>query len=185
MAHVQPVLAAWFEEQGLLVTLLPAAGLALIIVGLMTTLRARRRRAGSNLTAREELERVRQKDAVRGDLEQLMVEIEQLARRMSAQLDAKSIELDSLVRKADERIAELRRLTSATPAPPAPTPPLGGDRAAASAPPASAARSGDGGDPLATRVCDLASQGLTPGEIARRLDEHVGKVELILALRRT
>ncbi|MBL0926541.1 MAG: hypothetical protein IBJ11_02670 [Phycisphaerales bacterium] len=41
----------------------------------------------------------------------------------------------------------------------------------------------DASDPLSRRVLELADEGLTPVEIARRLEEQTGKVELILALR--
>lgn len=37
--------------------------------------------------------------------------------------------------------------------------------------------------PLASSVIELADEGLTPVEIAQQLDEQIGKVELILALR--
>jgi hypothetical protein len=37
---------------------------------------------------------------------------------------------------------------------------------------------------LTARVYEHADRGESPQEIARRLDEHVGKVELILALRK-
>jgi len=42
----------------------------------------------------------------------------------------------------------------------------------------------DAVDPLAARVHELADSGFTSVAIARELDEQVGKVELILALRR-
>lgn len=38
-------------------------------------------------------------------------------------------------------------------------------------------------DPLSASVCELSDRGRTPVEIAQLLDEQVGKVELILALR--
>ena len=38
-------------------------------------------------------------------------------------------------------------------------------------------------DPLAEQIYELADAGRTPVEIAQDLDEQVGKVELILALR--
>jgi hypothetical protein len=41
-----------------------------------------------------------------------------------------------------------------------------------------------GGDPMAREIYQLSDQGLPPVEIARRLGQHTGKVELILALRR-
>ena len=38
-------------------------------------------------------------------------------------------------------------------------------------------------DPLTRQIYEMADQGTTPVEIAQQLDEQVGKVELILALR--
>jgi hypothetical protein len=38
-------------------------------------------------------------------------------------------------------------------------------------------------DPLARQVYQLADTGLAPADIAQKIGEHVGKVELILALR--
>jgi len=43
---------------------------------------------------------------------------------------------------------------------------------------------GMGGDPMAGEIYRLADAGLPPVEIAGRLGQHTGKVELILALRR-
>ena len=40
-------------------------------------------------------------------------------------------------------------------------------------------------DPLAKSVYSFADQGLDPAAIAAKLNEHVGKIELILALRAT
>jgi hypothetical protein len=174
LASLSLILAALFDGLNpVLVSLLPAVGLALIAVGILSSVRARRRRAAHRLTAREQVERLRQKDAVRGDLEHLMVEIEQLAKRMGAQLDAKTIEIEMLIRRADERLAELRRLTEQGAPPPQAELP--------GAPPMPAEPASD---PLSRRVCELADEGLSPVEIARQLDEHVGKVELILALRK-
>jgi hypothetical protein len=51
------------------------------------------------------------------------------------------------------------------------------------APPPPPAQAGRATDPLTRQIYELADEGQTPVEIARRLDEQVGKVELILALR--
>ena len=40
-------------------------------------------------------------------------------------------------------------------------------------------------DPLARSVYQLADEGMEPTQIAQQLDEHIGKIELILALRAT
>lgn len=53
----------------------------------------------------------------------------------------------------------------------------------AAAPPERAAATPVGLDTLAGQVYALADQGFTPVDIAQRLGQHTGKVELILALR--
>jgi hypothetical protein len=39
-------------------------------------------------------------------------------------------------------------------------------------------------DPVAMKICAMAESGKQPLEIARELNEQIGKVELVLALRR-
>lgn len=160
-------------DLGSLTTWLPVLGLALIVTGLMMSLR-KRRQAAARPTAIEQLERSRQTRAMQGDLEELMVEIERLTRRFAAQLDAKTQQLESLMREADQRIATLQRLRE-----------VGPDEHAVAPSPFDAAPGGaPDAAPLARRVGELADRGLSPVEIARELDEHVGKIELVLALRK-
>ncbi len=107
------------------------------------------------------------------------------ARRLGAQLDNKAQRLELLLQEADERIAELSEAKDA------------GLRAAAES---VAGREGAFGDPdhgpfkpshdpprqldpLTQGVYELADTGRSPLEIAQQMDEQVGKVELILALR--
>lgn len=164
---------------------IPLLGVMLITMGLMMGIRKKRRRPGVSKSAREHVEELRQKQAVRGDLEQLMTEVEQLAKRFGAQLDAKSMHMERLLEEADHRIAELKQLQEARRAaealrdtdtsslkpqtsslnPPSPAP--------------------DPDTALKRSVCALADRGLDPVEIANQLNEHVGKIELILALRKT
>ncbi|MCC6680589.1 MAG: hypothetical protein IT445_06760 [Phycisphaeraceae bacterium] len=180
-------------------SLMPLVGIMMIVTALMMMLRNRRKRSAHRLTPMEQVERYQQERGMRQDLESLMVEIEQLARRFSSQLDAKSVQLEKLLREADEKIAQLQQTSAATQTPQTPQPrsslPGAGEtpgvlppgvkhashhKAHADAP----ARSGAGEDELARQVYRLADEGLTSDQIARRLDEHVGKVELILALRK-
>jgi len=230
-------LAAAFEVQDLL---LPA-GIALISVWLMMRLRKRRRSGeGEILTAQEQLERHKQMRGMRGDLEDLMVEIEQMARRVSAQLDAKASRVEKLLDRVERRIAEFEAMEARSPdtgnraggaaegdkrasadRPEADDRAGGGDPGAgpsarplepgpsspreAAISPGAAGASAAGGesrstderdssvaadpeaskDALRRRVYALADQGQGPEAIARELQEHVGKVELILALRQT
>ncbi len=98
--------------------------------------------------------------------------LEDTARRLSAQLDNKSRRLEKLIDDADRRIATLGLRTA--PAATAPT-------AAAHAPPRS--NGGPANDALTQNVYELSDAGRSSLEIAQRLDEQVGKIELILALR--
>lgn len=169
--------------------LLPA-GLVLITMALLMGVLRRRRQMANRGTAREQVERLKQESGMRGDLETLMVEIEQLAKRLGAQLDAKTVQLEKLLREADARITELRR-HQAGGAEPGPAGGVAGAAAGTAvsadlpAAPLAVAEpdppSGD--DALARRVDELDKKGLASVEIARQLNEHVGKVELILALR--
>jgi hypothetical protein len=152
--------------------LLPA-GVLLITMWLMFRLRRKRAQAATKPTAHEQLEQNRQARGMRGDLEQVMVEVEQLARRFSAQLDAKSTHLRQLIEQADQRIAELKRLEGET-LPKAALPPE--DHPPESHP-------SENESELAQSVYRMADAGNDPIEIARSLNEHVGKIELILALR--
>ncbi len=180
-------------------SLMPLIGILMIVTALMMMLRNKRRRRAQSLTPMEQVERYQQERGMRQDLESLMVEIEQLARRFSSQLDAKSVQLEKLLREADEKIAQLQQTTAATqtktpPQTQSPSLPGAGKEPGVLPPEVkhasphkahadAQARSGAGEDELARQVYRLADEGLTSDQIARRLNEHVGKVELILALR--
>ena len=188
-----------------LTTLLPMVGILLIILGSFMMLNKRKRRQGKRLSAREQLERSKQEHQTRGDLEQLMVELEQLTKRFSSQLDAKSMQLERLIDQADRRIEELRRLQGEDTSAPIddgaadvsrasdtsswPSDPGIDATATAAAPQAEAAAAqrtppAQPTDELTENVYRLADQGLDAAGIAHQLDEHIGKIELMLALRK-
>jgi hypothetical protein len=107
--------------------------------------------------------------AVEKQMETLIVELAQMARQITAQLDTRSAKLEVLIREADEKIAALKSL----PAPPAvrPDPPPGAQEPA------------DLEDPRHAPVYLLSDAGMNPAQIAQRLNRPGGEVELILALR--
>ncbi len=160
-------------------SLLLLLGLGLVAVSVVLSIRKRRQMKQSNLprTRDDHVEHARQMRGMRGELEDLMVDIEELARRFSAQLDAKSMRLEKLIDEADAKLAALDRRLGEMPgerftesvAPPAPEP----------------ERRAQLGDPMAARVYQMADQGMEANDIAKTLGEHVGKVELMLALRET
>jgi hypothetical protein len=190
-----------------------AAGVLLFTIVFYRRVRMQRAKpTPSSTPPRDRLDQIRSQAASRHDLTSAMTEVEELTRRCAAHLDNKAARLEYLISLADERLARLEALTSeAHHAPPSavrpPQPPAGaGMPHDAPAPPGSA--SGDelrlrnavesaaspprrapdplaspARDPLTQRVYDLADQGVSQLEIAQRLDEQIGKVELILALR--
>ncbi len=155
------------------------AGVTLITVGLLMRLRKRKRQSALRPDPREQVEQNKQMRGMHGDLEGLMVEIEQLARRFGAQLDAKTLQMEQLIKQAEKTIEQLQALN---------------EQGAASRGGGGRIESGDAAapeqtsppspsDPLARSVYELTDRGLASEDIARQLDEHIGKVELILALR--
>lgn len=155
------------------VRLLLFTGVLLIVISLLVIVRRSRAQAMS-LTAAERAERARQVQGVHRDLERLMVEIEQMAKRLGDQLDAKALRLEQLLAQAEQRVQQLQSSLRQTEEEEPAAGPLNA---------ASAVTSPPDDDPLTRSVCALADQGLTSLQIAQRLGEHAGKVELILALR--
>ncbi len=145
-----------------------------VAVGFFATLSIRARvarRIRERPSARELIEQHKASRDRPGDVRALSAEFVETARRLSAQLDNKTHQLESLLREADDRIATLRGAVE----PPAAEPPP------AKAPAAKPQRVVDR---ITQAVYEQADSGLSVVEIARQLDEQVGKVELILALRR-
>ena len=146
----------------------------MVAVGFFATLSIRARvarRIRERPSARELIEQHKASRDRPGDVRALSAEFVEAARRLSAQLDNKTHRLESLLREADDRIAALRGAVE----PPAAEPP-------ATKPPAADPQRVV--DPLTRAVYEQADTGLSAVEIARHLDEQVGKVELILALRK-
>lgn len=121
-------------------------------------------------------------------------EVGEIVRDLSARLETRAARLEALLDRADERIEQLEaRLAAGA---------VSGSVAASEQPAltmqASQREAGDpwsdtqerpatprqSEDPLHQEVYELADGGQTPLDIARRLDQQVGTIELILALRR-
>ena len=153
-----------------------AAGVFLMTVCVFSILRKRLRTRGGRPTIGRAVaarDRVRAHSQARASVESMVVEAEELVRRMAAHLDNKAAKLEQLIQEADARLSQLQ--TNATHEAPA-------QRAA------SAARhdmyyESKLTDPVSRDVYRLADEGLAPIQIAQQLSEGVGKVELILALR--
>lgn len=112
---------------------------------------------------------------------------EELAVRLAAQIDAKADRLEKLIRIADERLAALEHAAEEglldAPRPVGSIRPDAAPRGMPRPPRAVGAGVSIDPDPLSRKVHELADAGKTPREIALSLGEHLGKVQLILALR--
>lgn len=107
---------------------------------------------------------------VEKQMTELLVELEQMARQMTAQLDTRAAKLEMLIQEADKKIAELHA-------------------GAATRDGSSSHHSQPSPDfsnlpnPRHAEIYGMADQGLHAGQIARQLGRPYGEIELILALR--
>tara|TARA_Y100000589_G_scaffold25550_4_gene21104 strand:+ start:1221 stop:1790 length:570 start_codon:yes stop_codon:yes gene_type:complete len=182
VGSVSTGLAYSFKAQDMLLV----CGVMLLVSWALMRLRSKTRNRKPLARPQEIIERNRQVRGMQGQLEELMVEVEALTRRFGVQLDAKARRLENLLAQADDRIEQLRELQGQ---PSLHQGEVDDEQNAASGnasvqqertpPPAPIEE-----DPLAKSVYQLADSGMDAHAIAMQLNEHVGKVELILALRK-
>jgi len=122
-----------------------------------------------------------QQRSVERQMSTLLVELSEMARKISSQLDTRAAKLEALIKEADEKIATLKSIDSPKPAPP-PRMRLTSD-IPEDEPSSTPALNFEPPDPRYEQVYMLADQGRTAIEIARKLDRPSGEIELILALR--
>jgi hypothetical protein len=112
---------------------------------------------------------VSQQKSVEREMQNLLVELSEMARQITSQLDTRSTKLELLLQEADQKIAKLRALS--------------GDDGRALPNFGTRPTPATEDDPRHAEVYRLADQGLTCPQIAQELGRHSGEVELILALR--
>jgi hypothetical protein len=115
------------------------------------------------------------KEQMRRDLESLIAELEQLSRKISAEIDTRFAKLEAAMHDADRRIAALHRLTLQQQGEPLPR---------TLQPPAERTMPiSDRPEDRYALIYELADVGFSPVEIARDLGRTPGEIELILNLR--
>jgi len=115
-------------------------------------------------------------------LDAVIRDTDELAERLAAAMDARAERLEGLIRDADDRIRRLELARTRL----APEPSFAHQSQptqAARLPQSHPGSLDSGADPVHSQVFALADQGLSALEIARRLGQPTGQVELILALR--
>ncbi len=164
---LEPLLTSFLSNE----SLVPLAVLAVAAFLLMLSLRRRLGRRGWEPPEDTPVRRapsVPQGEArIRRDMEELLVELQDLSRKISAEIDTRFAKLEAVLRDADRRIAVLNRLSRET----------------------SAKAGGPVAEPESHEarhavVYELADAGFSPVEIARDLGRTPGEVELILNLRK-
>ena len=146
--------------------------LVIVVLGKMRR-RVRTQAAEPQLDPSERLAALRARAEAEGGLEGRSAAAAERVRELTAILDTRIEHLDILIQQADERISRLDELASGPEQVRAP-------HRIADRSPAAGANGPSGKEDIYA----LADQGLTASEIAARLGQHAGKVELILALRR-
>jgi len=193
--------------------------LGMAILGLALVMRATRKRTvasrrESGPSARERYTELQHSAGAARDLEQVMTELDQLARQIHGRIDTKVATLEAVIRDADRRIDDLSRLMRTANG--AATLDVTIDDAARSdaaakesraanvrerlSPTEGSAVSARNSDPRKTlgstpqansepslvhqNIFQLADAGRTAAEIAERTGRPAGEVELILSLRK-
>lgn len=167
-------------------SIISSGQLALIsIIVVATTLmmisqRRRRQESGPSprLYAREQLARLKEEKVVHSEIGEVMSHLEQLAREIDAQLDAKLMRMDRCIRDADDRINRLDRVTRNLKAGASLDVTVDRDSAESLRPLTDDTDRGDN-----ERVFRLADTGKTAREIAGSIGRPIGEIDLILALR--
>jgi hypothetical protein len=147
-----------------------AAGVMLLLWVLLRWQWRRQRTAAARPSPIDHVAELRQSSHKRLAEQQAGAKLMQLTRRLLAQIEGRAAQLESLIADADDRIAQLGREAGGA-----------GGRGRQRGPEVEAEAGPS--DPVSRGVYELADRGLAPVEIARELDQHVGAVELILALR--
>ncbi len=161
----------------------PLLGVVLLVF-IMLRLTARKQRQSGSMPqryARDHVAKLKEEHAVKGDMRELMVELQELSRNINAQIDTRFAKLEVSIRSADERIDLLERLLRAADGRPTIDTVVSGDDEAPRLPPAQP----QAGLPESQhgRIYDLADGGRNSIQIAQETGKTPGEIELILSLR--
>ena len=170
-----PATAQWLPA------LLLSVGIIILLLLWTISLRGRAARKHEEYqTPREHIERIKAGHRSRDAEQTQAAEIVSSLTELAARLENKAERLEQLLEQADARIARLNQAVSQRAPDAEKRPPSIAPKLERESPPAPVEPS----DPLIRAVYELDEAGHSPVEIAQRLEEQVGKVELILALRR-
>jgi len=153
----------------------------LIVMGLATiyiaVVRPAMKKTKDPLAKTPSMNSLAQQRSVERQMQNLLVELSEMTRQITAQLDTRTQKLLMLIQDADERITQLKKLENNNSTAPARSWPALTESSPRNIPIPEPA------DEQHQSIYHLADQGKPAGEIARELNRPRGEVELILALR--
>lgn len=174
---------------------------AVAMIGVLAILRSTRKRwresqALSRQSVRERYQQLQQDRSQTRDADQVMTELERLARQIHGRVDTQFAKLEAVIRDADDRIEKLSRLMRASEGGPALDVTVGDERfetprgaAPSGTPPAPAtiapAVDTSTRNELRAQVRALYTNGSSAEQIARALNQPIGEVQLMLSLEKT
>lgn len=161
---------------------------ALAVVGLTIVMLSTRRRIAqsrkeSSTNVRDRHAGLSKQIGVRRDMETVMAELDKLSRQIHGRIDIKLARLEKLIRDADQRIERLSQLSESPSASHGSTVEITLHREDPHQP--AFAKQNPAGENRRQAVYRLADDGLSPVEIAQRIGDTPGEIELILSLRKT
>ena len=151
------------------------------IMLISTRRRIREARNTPRTYARELYGRLKEEKTTINEAQEVMIEMEELARHIHGRIDTRYAKLEKAIRDADERIDKLSRLVRAAQNG-ATVDVTAADTDQSADPPPDKPGEVPAGH---ANVCRLADAGLGPRDIAEEADSTIGEVELILSLRKT
>ena len=165
------------ETGQILPLVLAAIGVVLL---LYTTTRRISGKAGlKDSEAANMIPSLRQQQNIKGDLQRLLVDLQDLARQINGHIDTRFCKLEVLIKEADEKIRQLEKLCGVNNQSPSEdnenTP--GGISEQENKP--------ERIDPERAMIYKLADAGKSVVEIARQMNKNTGEIELILSLRKS
>lgn len=160
-------------------------GVSIAAVLYFTFRKKRKRDPLGNLPFRTSMQ---QQKALERDMQNVVVELSEMTRQMTAQLETRAAKLDLLIQEADAKIVKLDAALAAVngqaiPAPDAIDQPAKPPAKTPAKPAGPSMRLVTDTEDRWSEIYALADQGLSTSQIARQLNRPEGEVDLILHLR--
>lgn len=164
---------------------LAVGAICLVLLAIAALRRSQLHRVTARELTRTQRAQVRDEREVEHSMDDLLTQLEEVSRRIDAQVDSGLARLETAIKAADARIARLNEASSAVVKRAPANPPDSAKPAAApphSEPPTAAPSFSP--DQRRRQIYELADAGTSPLTIADKLHLPIGEVELILSLRK-